>query len=155
MPSTEPSSDDELAAHAEALISGLNAHLPGWVERTLADRFGSPPDQGVIDRVMPTVDDALSAIATLLRTDIDEQRANPLAVVRSVVEPLTAVLDEAGTARPARDPDAVRLFPEDHHDITPATFGDIHPELHLPGLTWGAAKAHVHLQRRRAEGMRP
>ena len=32
--------------------------------------------------------------------------------------------------------------------------GDLDPALHEPGLRWGAAKAHVVLARRRAEGRR-
>lgn len=154
MPSTDLSSDDELAGHAEALLAALTTHLPGWVERTLAERLGPAFHDEVLDPVRPAVDQALGEIASLLRADIDRQRANPLAIVRSLVDPMTRQLDDAGIARPTRDPDAVRLFPGDHHDISPAAFSDIHPDLHLPGLTWGAAKAHVHLQRRRAEGRR-
>jgi hypothetical protein len=42
-----------------------------------------------------------------------------------------------------RDADAERLFPDDPYDLTPGSFADIDPELHDPGLLWGAAKAHV------------
>lgn len=154
MPSTDLSAEDELAAHAETLLSGLTTHLPHWVERTLGRHLGSAFDRRWLVGLTSAIDDVVVEVATLLRSDIDEQRANPLAIVRRLVGPMTAVLDEAGVARPIRDPDAVRLFPGDHHDITPAAFSDIHPDLHLPGLTWGAAKAHVHLRRRRAEGLR-
>jgi hypothetical protein len=51
-----------------------------------------------------------------------------------------------------RDPDAVRRFPDDDYDLTPAAFVALDPALHEPGLRWGAAKAHVFLARRRAEG---
>jgi hypothetical protein len=40
------------------------------------------------------------------------------------------------------------------YDLTPASFADVDPALHEPGLVWGAAKAHVHLARRRREGRR-
>ncbi|MEZ5227993.1 MAG: hypothetical protein R2710_15365 [Acidimicrobiales bacterium] len=53
-----------------------------------------------------------------------------------------------------RDPFAVQTFPDDLYDLAPATFADIDEALHEPGLMWGAAKAHVHLSRRRAEGLR-
>ncbi len=46
------------------------------------------------------------------------------------------------------------MFPDDDYDLTPASFGDLDPALHEPGLVWGAAKAHVFLARRRAAGQR-
>jgi hypothetical protein len=61
------------------------------------------------------------------------------------------VLREAGARPVARDAQAQRHFPDDLYDLTPASFADIDPALHEPGLVWGAAKAHVHL-RRRAQG---
>ena len=54
----------------------------------------------------------------------------------------------------ARDEVAVRQFPDDVYDLVPASFAEVDPELHEPGLVWGAAKAHVHLARRRSEGAR-
>jgi hypothetical protein len=46
------------------------------------------------------------------------------------------------------------LFPADVYALVPATLADLDPELAQPALTWGAAKAHVILARRRAEGRR-
>jgi hypothetical protein len=51
-----------------------------------------------------------------------------------------------------RDEFAERAFPEDVHGLAPAAFEDISPDLRGPGIEWGAAKAFVHLRRRRAEG---
>ena len=53
--------------------------------------------------------------------------------------------------RPAFEEEA---FPDDDYGLTPATWADIDPALHERGLVWGAAKAHVVLSRRRAEGRR-
>ena len=61
----------------------------------------------------------------------------------------TQVLDAEGVAPVARDPFAQRQTPDDAYDLTPASFADIDPGLAEPGLVWGAAKAHVHLARRR------
>ena len=47
----------------------------------------------------------------------------------------------------ARDDQQVHLFPDDDYDLAPANFADVDPSLAEPGLTWGAAKAYVHLQR--------
>jgi hypothetical protein len=36
--------------------------------------------------------------------------------------------------------------------VVPASFADLDSTVHEPGIVWGAAKAHVVLRRRRAEG---
>lgn len=95
----------------------------------------------------------LEHVRLLLTTDIDEQRANPLAIVRSGLGPATMLLASLGSATIERDPFAVQAFPDDVYDLAPATFGDIDESLQELGLRWGAAKAHVHLSRRRAEGL--
>lgn len=155
MSSTEPTSDDDkLAIYAEELRAGLAAHTGGWVERVIAAHVGIDRAPTLAAALADEVDRALAEVAALLATDIDAQRANPLAVIRSLVGPLTSVLADAGAAPANRDPDAQRLFPDDVFDVTPGAFSDVHPDLHTPGLAWGAAKAHVHIQRRRAEGMR-
>jgi hypothetical protein len=101
------------------------------------------------------VADSLSGeVRLLLETDIDAQSTTPLSVIRRAVGPMTEVLRAQGIGEPPRDLDARRLHPDDVYDLAPASFAEIHPDLHLPGLSWGAAKAHVHLSRRRAEGVR-
>ena len=92
--------------------------------------------------------DVMPRIRELLAADIDEQTTTPLALLREAVGPATAVLRDFGAAPVARDPFAVRAFPEDVYGLGPATFEDIAPELKNPGLEWGAAKAFVHLRRR-------
>ncbi len=94
----------------------------------------------------------LERVRELLGTDIDEQRANPLALVRSGLGPATARLASLDLPAVERDPFVAQAFPDDIYDLAPATFGDIDESLQEAGLMWGAAKAHVHLSRRRAEG---
>jgi hypothetical protein len=93
-------------------------------------------------------------VRTVLLTDVDQQRVNPLALLRGAVRFPTAVLDELHVGPAERDEFARRNFPDDRYDLTPASFRAVDPTLHEPGLVWGAAKAHVVLQRRRAEGRR-
>ncbi len=143
-----------MAAHAEALIAGLGAQVPAWVERLLVERLGPDRGRSAAGQLSSTVDAALDRVALLLRTDIDQQRANPLAEIRALVDPITTLLLDHGLPDVPRDPDSVRILPGDRFALAPAAFADIHEELHMLGLQWGAAKAHVHLQRRRAEGMR-
>lgn len=155
MSSTDPLSDeDKLAQYAADLSAGLSAHTRGWVESVIADRVAPDRVSPLMERLTAEIHQALAEVDHLLSEDIDAQRANPLALIRSLVPPISSALSEEGLAPVPRDPDAERLFPDDVYDITPGAFSDIHPDLHMPGLAWGAAKAHVHLQRRRAEGLR-
>ncbi len=76
--------------------------------------------------------------------------ANPLALLRSAVRyPTDGAGRRRGAAGARATSQAVRLFPDDAYDLGPATFADLHPSVHEPGLVWGAAKAHVVLARRR------
>jgi len=151
---TSTDDDAKLAAYAADLRDGIAEHLAPWVERTVRTRISDDRVGAVLAALVPEVDRVVGEVGALLASDIDQQRANPLAVVRSVVPAVTEALRAEGVAPVPRDPDAERIFPDDVFDLIPGAFGDIHPDLHMPGLAWGAAKAHVHLQRRREEGMR-
>ena len=67
---------------------------------------------------------------------------------------LAQVLADAGVPPIVRDEFEERAFPDDVYGLAPASFADLDPALREPGLVWGAAKAHVVLARRRAEGLR-
>lgn len=156
-----------LHAYAMELAEGIDAALPEWVERSvgrvhdawLASGAGRPEDNERL-RVAAREAGALAQteigpqVRELLALDIDRQRGNPLALVRRAVPFPTEVLRMAGVPPVARDAQAEAHFPDDLYDLTPASFADLDPALHEPGLLWGAAKAHVHLRRRRAEGQR-
>jgi hypothetical protein len=153
------SSDEEaFAAISAELLEAVARTLPGWVDRVVRERA---TDAGLeIDESARAAASAAGAAAVaeviprlqvLLATDIDEQRTNPLSVLREAVRFPTEVLVALGVPQRDRDDFAVRSFPEDLYDLSPAAFADIDPELHEPGLRWGAAKAYVHLRRRRPE----
>lgn len=160
-PQDDPGDAAALAEHARALADAVDAAVPGWIDgsirRVLAEQ-GIEVDEALARRIEAASAEAGAEagrrVRTLLETDIDEQAGNPLAVLRSVVRHATGVLRAAG-ARPAdRDEFRRRSFPDDAYDLSPAAFADVDPSLHEPGLVWGAAKAHVHLARRRREGKR-
>lgn len=157
-PDAPDAPDDDaarLAAYARALADGVEAALPGWVargvERVLAAQ-GIPLDPDTRRRMdvagRRAGDEIGPRLRRLLGADIDDQRTNPLAVIRGATVHATRVLEAAGARPVARDAQARRHFPEDLYDLTPGSFADIDPALHEPGLVWGAAKAHVHLRRR-------
>ncbi|HEX7095414.1 MAG TPA: hypothetical protein VF183_05995 [Acidimicrobiales bacterium] len=151
-----PEDEAKLAAFAAELADAIDAALPGWVERSVARfvRIDGELGTRVRDVGRQVQVDVGSAVRTLLTRDVDEQRTNPLAIVRRGVRPITALLQDAHVPPVERDELDERMFPDDIYGLTPASFADIDPSLHEPGLRWGAAKAYVFLQRRRREGRR-
>ncbi|QXC59129.1 hypothetical protein KSP35_11955 [Aquihabitans sp. G128] len=160
-PRDAPGDAAALRGHAEALAGGIVAALGPWVERVVAERAEQwRPGSGASLRPAAAAAGADAAaevgaaVRELLATDVDEQRTGPLALLRSAVRFPTAVLAGAGLPGVERDEFAERAFPADVYDLAPAAFADLDPDLAELGLVWGAAKAHVVLARRRAEGLR-
>jgi hypothetical protein len=159
-PRDDPDDAAALRAHAMTLADAVVGALPAWVERSVATRFRdwsgddapAPVVAAAREAGQAAVRDVEPALRTLLSQDVDEQRTNPLSIIRRAVVHPTGVLQAAGVAPVERDAHAERLFPDDLYDLAPATFGDLDAAVHEPGLVWGAAKAHVVLRRRRAEG---
>lgn len=150
-----PDDASRLAAVATALADAVEAALPAWVERAVASRvpiLAGTVRAAAADAGRRAVADLGPELRTLLAADVDDQRANPLALLRRAVRYPTEVLRDAGVEPVGRDDFAERAFPDDVYDLTPATWADLDPDLHEPGLLWGAAKAHVVLTRRRREG---
>jgi hypothetical protein len=162
-PMTTPANSDAsdaalLAAHAAALADGIELVLAGWVVRVVEQRVLAARGAGAIAPDVladaraagaAAVADLVPRIRTLLDQDVDVQRTNPLAILRAAVPYPTAVLRAAAVEPVRRDEFAECNFPDDVYDLTPASFADIHPSLQELGIVWGAAKAHVHLSRRR------
>jgi hypothetical protein len=157
----DPGDAAALAGYATALADVMAAAIPAWIERTVTDRLvGAGLEVTDARRAAATQAGARAgaeagpALRTLLGSDIDAQTSTPLAIARAQVRWATSVLEAEGVAPVARDPFAQRQAPHDVYDLTPASFADIDPALAEPGLVWGAAKAHVHLARRRRAGDR-
>lgn len=158
MEADNPADVAALDGVAAALADAIEAALPGWVQRCVADRAGLL-DPGL--RAATAVAGRRAAtevgaeVRALLATDVDDQRTNPLALLRAAVRYPTEVLLAAGVAPSTqRDDFAARAFPDDVYDLSPATWADVDASLHERGIVWGAAKAHVVLARRRREGKR-
>jgi hypothetical protein len=152
-------SPDELAVHASALADAVERALPGWVERSverLVVAFrGEVPvavRSAAAEAGQRAAVDVGGTVRALLEQDVDEQRTNPLAVLRGAVRYPAEVLRAAGVPPVVRGEWDERAFPDDDYGLAPATWSDIDPSLHEPGLVWGAAKAHTVLARRREEG---
>jgi hypothetical protein len=154
----DPDDAAALARYSAELIEAVDAAVPGWIERIVAERWRAWTEEDPPSDVLGAAaaagararSEVVPALRELLDTDVDGQRTNPLAVIRRAAAHATGVLADAGVPPVRRDADAERLFPDDVYDLTPASFADLDPAVHEPGLVWGAAKAHVILRRRRA-----
>ena len=156
-------SDDDrraLAAYADALVDGIDAALAPWLERIVLERWsaqtGTMPAAEVRVRAAAAGTEAAAAVVPrvreLLALDIDQQRTGPLDLVRTAVPWATGALSDLGVPPVERDEFAVRMFPDDVYDLMPGSFAELDPSLLEAGIAWGAAKAHVHLARRRDPG---
>jgi hypothetical protein len=157
----DPADAAALAGYAQALADALVAAIPGWIERSVLGRVTQARGQVSVEEAAAAAEAGLRAgteaeprLRRLLAADIDDQATTPLAVARRQIRWATAALAAAEVPAVRRDPFAQRQDPDDTYDLTPASFAEIDPALAEPGLAWGAAKAHVHLARRRRAGQR-
>ena len=104
-PLDDPADAAALARYADSLAAAVDAALPAWVDRSVRRVLaaqGIPVDDGVARAIEAAAAAAraegMPRLRTLLATDIDDQRTNPLAVLRSLVRHPTAVL-RSGAAR--------------------------------------------------------
>jgi hypothetical protein len=149
----------------DQLLLALTGVVEPWLQRilinTAAEQLGCRT-QGLPDELVAEVMTAakqhavevLAKISDLLGTDVDAQRQNPLALLRTAAIGASSVLQHHGVSPVARDDFEVTAFPLDHYRVAPASWVDIDPSLQDPGITWGAWKAAHVLSRRRQEGLR-
>lgn len=156
-PPTDPGAE-ALARYGEALTVAVEAALGPWMAAAVEAHLpaGLTPgrraevDRHLADETARAVADIGGRLRQLLALDLDDQWTNPLSIIRQAVAHPTAVLAAAGAPPVARDDTDAALHPDDVYGLVPLAFADLGPEVHERGLEWGAAKAHVHLTRRRA-----
>lgn len=137
-----------LAEHSRALVEAIDANVVAWVVRAVASRAPGLEAEA-IEAGRRARAEVVPRIRALLAEDVDEQAGTPLSLLRTAVRHPTEVLAAAGVPPVERDDFARQAFPDDVYDLTPASFRDVSPALEGPGVAWGAAKAFVHLRRRR------
>lgn len=151
--------DLDIETVASALLEAAVEATPTWVARSVGEIVaaqGLQVDDAHTARVVEAGERAQRYVETnlgaLLRTDIDQQRTTPLTIFRDAARFPVEVLHSVG-AREVHRIDVDRwAFPNDPFGVTPASLADMGPAVHEAGIAWGAAKAHVHLRRRRDEG---
>ncbi|CAB5035719.1 unannotated protein [freshwater metagenome] len=147
--------------YSAQLAEAVDAVLVDWVCNCVKNRAASAGmslDQSQLARSKDAGEQCQSELSAkmraLLQTDLDAQQGSPLSLLRSSTGYATAVLQSAGVPEVQRDEFEQRAFPEDIYGLAPASFSDVDERLRDPGLEWGAAKAHLHLLRRREAGQR-
>lgn len=142
-----------------ALLDAARQVAPAWLRRITTQALvvgGFDPADATpaLDRMVDAASaDLLARLGELLATDVDRQRTTPLSLFREAVTAATTFLREHDVPAPGPDPGAAGAV-DDVYRLGPATWSDIDPTLHEPGLRWGAWKAMTVLARRRDEGLR-
>ena len=154
-----PVDDAALRSVGEQLADAVERALPGWVERSvrriLVAYEGTPQPEALAaarEAGARAAADVGPVLRGLVTADVDEQRTNPLGILRGAVRYPTEVLRAAGVPGVVRDEHDERHFPDDDYGLTPMAFADVDPSLHQLGMLWGAAKAQLHIRRHRGTG---
>ena len=145
------------------LIAVIDAAAHEWlvrcVTKTYVQQLGTPRlevEEKLVAAAQVAAEQGRAYVAAELSRelskDVDDQRMNPLQVLRNAVAFPTRVLQEFGVPTVTRDEMDARMMPDDVFGLSPAHWADVHETLLEPGVIWGAAKAHKVLQRRREEG---
>lgn len=135
-----------------AIITGVEAALPGWVEARvafIANAWGrlDAPARSLLDRRaseagMAAGERVTADLRVFFATPVAEQRTTPLEIVRTASRDVTEVLRDAGIPPVERDAFDERAFPDDLYGVTPASLNDLGDDSLGPWqLAWGLAKA--------------
>jgi hypothetical protein len=145
-----PKSDDEkYADYGAALVLAVDASIRPWLQHVVGLRIGSDDFSPALNRAIE--DAALevhTALTALAMADVDQPLSGPLERIRQAIARLTPHLLDAGAVPSARDPFDVQMRPDDLFALGPMAFVDLGDAVHTAGITWGAAKAHLHQKRR-------
>ena len=121
--------------YSDRLLRNVTAVVVPWATRLVDDRLAS---DGLVDGVSQEARHsavaeaerlAVDGLTELLTLDAEQQRTNPLTVLRSATVPLSRFLASVGATPVVRDEFDRRSFPDDVFGLAPATWADIDPSL--------------------------
>ncbi len=155
----DPADEERFRAISTSLVDAVALVVPAWIERLVGDRVRAwagdvSPEVAAAAAAAgaAAAADVVPRMRSLVETDLDRQRTNPLSLLRDTTRFAHDVLEALDVPAPPRDAFSQRSFPDDVYGLVPASWEEVDPALHEIGLTWGAAKAFVFKARRRAEG---
>lgn len=141
----------ELNPYSQALLDAVLEAIPSWLMRKISEVAPriDIDSNSIIDS---TLNDVRAKFVQLLALDVDDQRINPLHILRQSTRFVTTALIESGVPPVARDEFDQQSMPNDVYSFGPLTWRDLSENVHDAGIAWGAWKAASVLTRRRAEG---
>ena len=154
-----PVSVDLLEEYPRALFDAVTTAYPAWLTAR-AEHILIASGRGLTAEECSSLGSAVSesadlmahGLCALLATDVDDQRQNPLHLLRASSQAVTEFLGSLGLQPPMRDEFETRAMPDDVYAIGPLAWIDMGDDVHEAGISWGAWKAATVLTRRRAEG---
>lgn len=142
-----------LEQYPAALFDAVAACYDEWLTRSIQDRaHGAIAQEKIKEIVDESSRTALENLYEFLSVDVDQQRTNPLHILRQSTRLANELLSAAAIVPPVRDEFETSAMPHDVYRIGPLTWRDLGEEVHEAGITWGAWKAATVLSRRRDEG---
>lgn len=145
----DASDEAKFLNHGQRLHRAISGAIRPWLDAVIETRIANTSIADQLDETLDEITLAVDrSITELINADVDQPLSGPLERIRREVEPLNDLLDRLGVSPPHRDAVDVQMRPADRHALGPMTFRDLGDDVHEAGITWGAAKAHLHLQRR-------
>lgn len=142
-----------LEDYPRELCSAVLAAFPQWLSSQLRTVSQGKLSSSEIDEIVRITSQQMSGdFISLLGTDVDVQRTNPLHVLRMSTTLANQKLQQLHIEPPHRDEFEIAAMPHDTYALGPLTWKDLGDDVHEAGITWGAWKAATVLTRRRAEG---
>ena len=142
-----------LEEYPAALFNAVAGAYAAWLTRCIVERGSDSIDRQQIEEVVRgSARAALDDLSAFLATDVDEQKTNPLHILRQSTRLANELLATTGAVPPHRDEFEISAMPHDVFSIGPLTWRDLSEDVHDAGITWGAWKAATVLSRRRTEG---
>ena len=149
----------DLEPYPRDLYEAVLQAVPLWVSRRMIEiaspagvEAGADFMSSVEKVIQQTTNQLQGDLLTLLTTDVDQQRFNPLQVIREANVFANQALETLGIPLPHRDEFDAHVMPHDSYAFGPLTWRDLSEDVHEAGISWGAWKAATVLTRRRAEG---
>ncbi len=150
---------EDLESYPKDLFMAVIHAVPSWVARRMLEiashggvSAGADFMEAIESVSRETVQQLSGDLLALLATDVDQQRFNPLQVIREANVFANQSLAMLGVPVPRRDEFDAQVMPHDSYAIGPLTWKDLSEDVHDAGISWGAWKAATVLMRRRAEG---
>lgn len=148
----------EIDPYSRALLTAIVEALPEWVSRVMTARAASLPEldfstfEGQVAEVArEVIVEVRDSLTRLFALDVEEQRLNPLHVLRQRAEIVTTALARLGASPTSRDEFDSVSMPDDIYGIGPMTWRDLGDNVHDAGITWGAWKAAVIISRHKSD----